>query len=259
MKDLFTGPGYLLEGFSLLRRPGLRRYVLVPLLINIVLFAGLIWWAYGWVEGTSQYLIVKLPDWLQWLRYVVVPVFVLTSLVVIFYGFSIVANLIAAPFNGLLAEAVECHLTGKTLEGDWRQLLRDILPSIYSELRKLLYFLLRALPLLLMMLIPLFNIAASVLWVLFGAWMMTVQYVDYPMANHQLFFKEQRARLRKRPVLAWGFGGLVMLCTMIPVINFFVMPAAVAGATLIWVRENQLEPHSRSARRKGTQKDQGNL
>jgi uncharacterized protein involved in cysteine biosynthesis len=28
---------------------------------------------------------------------------------------------------------------------------------------------------------------------------------------------------------------------MIPVINFFVMPAAVAGATLIWVKENQLE------------------
>jgi CysZ protein len=42
-------------------------------------------------------------------------------------------------------------------------------------------------------------------------------------------------------LLAWGFGGLVMLCTMIPVVNFFVMPAAVAGATLIWVRENHLE------------------
>ena len=241
MKDLSSGPGYLIQGFSLLRKPGLRRFVLMPLLVNILLFGGLVWWAYGWVEGASEYLIGKLPDWLHWLRHVVVPVFVLTSLVVIFYGFSILANLIAAPFNGLLAEAVECHLTGKTLQGDWRQLLRDILPSIFSELRKLLYFLLRAVPLLLLLLIPVFNIAGSVLWVLFSAWMMTVQYIDYPMANHQLFFKDQRARLRKRPLLAWGFGGLVMLCTMIPVVNFFVMPAAVAGATLIWVRENHLE------------------
>ncbi len=241
MKDLFTGAGYMLEGFSLLRKPGLRRFVLMPLLINILLFGGLIGWAYGWVDGSSRAMLSGLPEWLHWLRYIVVPVFVLTSLVVIFYGFSMLANLIAAPFNGLLAEAVECHLTGKSMPGDWRQLLRDIVPSIMSELRKLLYFVLRALPLLLLLLVPLVNVAASVLWVLFSAWMMTVQYMDYPMANHQLFFKDQRARLRKRPLLAWSFGGLVMLCTLVPVINFIIMPAAVAGATAVWVRENGLQ------------------
>jgi len=244
MKDLFTGPGYLLEGVRLLRKPGLRRFVLMPLLINVLLFGGLIGLAYGWVDDSSRYLVAKLPDWLHWLSYLVIPVFVLTSLVVIFYGFSIVANLIAAPFNGMLAEAVECHLTGRRLEGDWRQLLRDVLPSILSELRKLLYFALRALPLLVLLLVPLVNVAASVLWVLFSAWMMTVQYVDFPMANHGLFFKDQRARLRKRPLLAWSFGGLVMLATLVPVLNFFVMPAAVAGATVLWVRENGLAPES---------------
>ncbi len=241
MKDLFTGAAYMLEGFSLLRKPGLRRFVLMPLLINILLFGGLIGWAYGWVDESSRAMITGLPEWLRWLRYVVVPVFVLTSLVVIFYGFSIVANLIAAPFNGLLAEAVECHLTGQSLHGDWRQLVRDIAPSIMSELRKLLYFSLRALPLLLLLLVPMVNVVVSILWVLFSAWMMTVQYMDYPMANHHLFFKEQRARLRKRPLLAWSFGGLVMLCTLIPVLNFIVMPAAVAGATAIWVREDGLQ------------------
>jgi CysZ protein len=241
MRDLVAGPRYLLDGFKLLGKPGLRRFVLIPLLVNVLLFAGMIGLAYGWVDDSSRYLVAKLPDWLQWLTYLLIPVFVLTSLVVIFYTFSIVANLIAAPFNGMLAEAVECHLTGKPLQGDWRQLLRDVLPSILSELRKLLYFLLRAVPLLVLLLVPLVNVIVSVLWVLFSAWMMTVQYIDYPMANHQLFFKDQRARLRKRPLLAWGFGGLVMLCTMIPVVNFFVMPAAVAGATLIWVRENHLE------------------
>ncbi|HED19846.1 MAG TPA: sulfate transporter CysZ [Gammaproteobacteria bacterium] len=240
MRDLISGAGYMLEGFSLLRKPGLRRFVLMPLLINILLFGGLIGWAYGWVDESSRAMVSGLPEWLHWLRYVVVPVFVLTSLVAIFYSFSILANLIAAPFNGLLAEAVECHLTGQSLQSDWRQVLRDILPSIMSELRKLLYFTLRAVPLLLLLLVPLVNVAASVLWVLFSAWMMTVQYMDYPMANHHLFFKDQRARLRKRPLLAWSFGGLVMLCTLVPVLNFIVMPAAVAGATAIWVREGDL-------------------
>jgi CysZ protein len=245
MKDLVSGPGYLLEGFGLLRKPGLRRFVLVPVLVNVLLFGGLIGLAYGWVEGSSQYLVGKLPEWLHWLSYLIIPVFVLVSLVVIFYGFSIIANLIAAPFNGLLAEAVERHLTGQELPGDWRQVLHDILPSIFSELRKLLYFALRALPLLVLMIVPVVNLAASVLWVLFSAWMMTVQYVDFPMGNHRLFFKEQRARLRKRPLLAWSFGGLVMLATLVPVVNFFVMPAAVAGATALWVRENGLTPQGK--------------
>lgn len=34
-----------------------------------------------------------------------------------------------------------------------------------------------------------------------------------------------------------GFGGLVALCTGIPVVNFVVVPAAVVGATLLWVEE----------------------
>jgi CysZ protein len=240
MRDLVSGPRYLLDGFRLLRKPGLRRFVAVPVAINVLLFGGLVGLAYDWVENSAHYLVSGLPDWLHWLSYLVVPVFVVASLIVIFYGFSVVANLIAAPFNGLLAEAVEYHLTGRQLQADWGQVARDILPGIFSELRKLLYFALRAVPLLLLMLVPVVNMAASLLWVLFSAWMMTVQYMDYPMANHSLFFGEQRARLRKRPLLAWSFGGAVMLVTLVPLLNFFVMPAAVAGATVLGVRENAL-------------------
>lgn len=241
MKDIVNGPRYLLEGIALLTRPKLRRFVMIPLVINLLLFGGLIALAYSWVDGTTQWLLSRLPSWLQWLSIIVMPLFWATSLVVIFYGFSVVANLIGAPFNGLLAEAVEAHLTGKTFESNWRDVVRDIPPAVLSELRKLLYYLLRAIPLFILLWIPLINLPATVLWVLFGAWMMAVQYIDFPMANHQLFFGEQRARLRRRPLLAWSFGGLVMVCTLIPVVNFFVMPAAVAGATVMWVRESGLQ------------------
>lgn len=240
MRDLFAGPRYLLEGFKLIFKPGLRRFVAIPVTINIVLFAGLTWWAYGWVGDFTNSLLTSLPSWLHWLRHLLMPVFVLTTLVIVFFGFSIMANLIAAPFNGLLAEAVECYLTGSKLEGDWKQVMKDILPSIMSELRKLLYFVLRAVPLLLLLLIPGINVIASLLWLMFSAWMLAVQYMDFPMANHHLFFKQQRARLRKRPILAWSFGGLGLLMTMTPILNFLVMPVSVAGATVMWVREEKL-------------------
>ena len=42
MKDLFTGPRYMFQGFGLLTRPGLRRFVAIPVLVNILIFGSMI-------------------------------------------------------------------------------------------------------------------------------------------------------------------------------------------------------------------------
>jgi len=76
-----------------------------------------------------------------------------------------------------------------------------------------------------------------VLWFLYTAWMLAFQYVDYPMGNHGYKFTAIRARLRGRRLLGLGFGAATAAMTLVPVLNFVVMPAAVAGATALWVRE----------------------
>ncbi len=240
MKSFVQGAGFVFDGFALIRRPRLRRFVIVPLLINLLLFGGLLWAAVGWIRHLVSYLMGYLPAWLDWLSYLAWPVFVVLGLAVVFYGFSAAANLIASPFNGLLAEMVEKELTGKPVEGDWRQLLRDVAPALWSEVRKLFYFLVRAAPLGLLFLIPGVNLAAPVLWTLFSAWMMAIQYVDYPMGNHGLFFRDQRRRLRRNRLQALGFGLTTLLLTLTPFVNFFIMPVAVAGATAMWVKNADL-------------------
>jgi CysZ protein len=239
MHDVIKGVGYVREGLRLMRRPGLRRYVAVPLLVSIVLFTTAILAGIHWLDVLLAWLLGWLPGWLDWLRYLLWPLFALTGVLLVFYTFSLITNLVAAPFNGLLAEAVERHLEGRTLQdaGGWQALLKDILPSLLSELRKLLYIALRALPLALLFLIPPVNLAAPFLWALFSAWMLAMEYMDYPMANHRLHFAEQRQRLRGRRLLGLGFGGASLLMTMIPVVNFLAMPASVAGATAMWVKE----------------------
>jgi CysZ protein len=239
MKDLVKGLHYLRRGLQLIRQPGLRRYVAVPLLVSTVLFSAGIVVSIQLLEVMLGWLLGWLPGWLDWMRYLLWPVFVLTAVLLVFYSFALLTNLIAAPFNGLLAEAVERHLSGAPLEdsGGWQTVLKDIVPSLLSELRKLLYFLLRALPLGLLFLIPAVNLAAPFLWALFSAWMLAIEYADYPMGNHSLRFAEQRRRLRSRRLLAYGFGGGSLLMTLIPVVNFLAMPASVAGATAMWVGE----------------------
>lgn len=75
------------------------------------------------------------------------------------------------------------------------------------------------------------------LWFLYTAWMLTLEYSDYPMGNHGLEFREMRARLRRKRVLGLGFGATTAGLTLVPVVNFIVMPSAVAGATALWVDE----------------------
>ncbi len=239
-----SGLGYLLQGVRLIASPGLRRFVVVPLLVNVLVFAGAIWAGVAWFEGFVTWVEGRVPGWLQWLEWLLWPIFVLTLLVLVFYGFGLVANLIAAPFNALLAEKVELHLTGRPLEegGGLAKAMRELIPTLIDEVRKVLYSLAWAIPFLILFLIPGVNLAAPLLWFLYTAWMLALQYVDYPMGNHGLKFSAMRSGLRKRRMLGLGFGAATAGMTLVPVLNFMVMPAAVAGATALWVSELRGEP-----------------
>ena len=230
---IFSGASYAGRGLRLIFRPGLRRFVLVPLIVNIVVFSLLIWLGVTQFEALLDRLVPE-TGWLSYLRWLLWPLFVLALVMVVFYTFTVVANLIAAPFNGLLAERVEHLLTGRVPESGFASLWREIGPALRSELRKLAYFLVRAVPLLILFLIPGLNLLAPALWLLFNAWFLAIEYADFPMGNHGLGFREQHRRLKAVRLPALGFGAGVTLVMMVPVLNFLAMPAAVAGATAWW-------------------------
>jgi CysZ protein len=157
------------------------------------------------------------------------------------YSFSIVANLIASPFNGLLAEKVEELLTGKEVvaqETFW-ETIKDAPRVIFKEIRKLLYYLPWALLIGVLSLIFtfIFPPLATILWFLLGAWMMSLQYCDFPMDNHKYSLNAVKRAIASRRLTSLGFGSGVMFGTMIPIVNFIIMPAAVCGATVYWVEE----------------------
>lgn len=106
---------------------------------------------------------------------------------------------------------------------------------IHRELVRLGYYLPRALLILVLSFIPVINIAAPVLWFVFASWMMVIQYCDYAFDNHKISFPDMKNRLGKDRLFNLPFGALVSLLTMIPIINLFIMPAAVCGATAMWV------------------------
>jgi CysZ protein len=242
--NLFTGFGHIFSGLKLIAQPGLRRFVIIPLSINIALFGGATWYLFTRFDQWMTSLMPNFPDWLSWLEtaliWILWPLFSIMILLVIFYTFTFIANLIAAPFNSLLAEKVEKHLTGQDLNtGPGFPTSEMIKRSIGSELSKLMYFAKWWILLFIVTLIPVINLAAPFIWVLFGAWMLSLEYLDYPMANHNKFFKDINKQAISKRSLSLGFGGGVMMFTSIPVINLIAMPAGVAGATALWVKHGE--------------------
>ncbi|MBK1640676.1 sulfate transporter CysZ [Chromatium okenii] len=231
-----TGAGYLFEGMWLITRSGLRRFVIMPLLINVLVFCVALYVGITQFATLMAHLHAQIPSWLQWFDWLLWPLFLVLLLVVVFYSFSVVANFVAAPFNSLLAEKVELFLTGQPLVNNiatntW---VAELLPTLGAELGKILYSLKWVVPFLLLLFVP---VIGPILWFLYTAWMLAVEYAEYPMSNHGLTFIELRDRLRQRRGMSVSFGGAVALLGMVPVINFIVMPSAVAGATAMWVRE----------------------
>jgi len=231
----FSGASYFLRGASMLRQPGIRQFVVVPLLINISLFISLTYFVFGYASEALDTMIASFPQWLQWLDWLIYLILSAAMIVFTYFTFTIIANFVSAPFNSYLSEAVLRKTSGREpLETNWADMLTSIGPALKEEVVKFTYTITRSIPFLILLLIPGVNFIASVVWLFFSAWMLALQYTDYPFANNQIMFREQREKLKERRWLGLGFGGAVMLGTMIPVINLFVVPSAVVGASLLF-------------------------
>ncbi len=146
------------------------------------------------------------------------------------------ANLLGAPFNGLLSEALSEQLTSEKIPN--QALTPMIVSATKRELVKFGYTLPRMLGVFILAgilyFIPVLNLLSPVLLYWFSAWMMAIQYLDYPADNHQMPFKDFLILLKKERGLCLTFGLAVSLLASIPFANFIVMPAAVLGATYLW-------------------------
>lgn len=240
-----TGVEYFFDGFTLISKPGVRLFVIVPLIINVLLFGTAFYYMFGQIDILVQDVIDWIPAWLDWLKdgiaFIIWPIAIVIILLFSSLVFTTLANWIAAPFNGLLSERIEMLITGQQPpDSGVFDIIKDIPRTLGRELHKLAWYLPRALFFLLLFFI--LPVVGQVIWFLFTAWMMAIQYCDYPFDNHKVCFKSMRRELEAQKKDSLLFGMTVTAFSMIPIVNFIVMPVAICGATAMWV-EKFKEPH----------------
>jgi CysZ protein len=217
--------GYLFKGLKLLASTKLRTFVIIPVLINIVLYSAALLLGYYYISDLIDQFI---PGWLHWLNWILWPLFFISFFIAVFFTFTVLANLLAAPFYGKLSAKTLASITGQA-DASAEQPLAKVM---FAEAKRAGYLLSRALPLLILSIIPGLNVLAPFLWALFGAWGMALEYMAYPLENAGVLFSEQKKMVRSIRLGALSFGGVAALGLTIPVLNIIVAPAAVIGATI---------------------------
>ena len=236
LKSFIRGAAYLKKGFLLLNHPEVRFFLLIPTSISLISFGSLTWISFSYLTQFSKWINNWLPSWLGGVTLLLELFAWLIYLIFIGYIFTTVTLFLASPFYGLLAEKVEKLITGnkKKSTDSWLKIVLSIPRSMFREVSKILHNIILACVAICVSFIPLLNIFAPALWFLIGAWIMSISFLDYAMDNNDHRIKEVRKFAHSKLSLTLGFGATVSLFAAIPIVNFFVIPSAVVGATLLW-------------------------
>ncbi len=238
VRDLFRGLSAPFRAVRLLAGvPRLRRLAVMPLLVNILVFLIgvplVVWLATSWVGG----LVAAGDVWGGALR-VLLQIMVAVAVVVgAVFTFVIVGNIVAAPFNSRLSEAVEAHLVGG--QGDAATVIQGAVRSIITAIGRLLLFLLIYPPIFLTQFVPVAGpFLHPILAALYGAFVLSIDFSDPTFERHFRRFRDKVGFIRRRKSLYLGFGLTAVAMAVIPVVNFLLLPVCVTGAALLYLEES---------------------
>lgn len=233
LHDAFAGPRHLLLGFRLLLRPGVRGFMLIPLAGNVLLYGIAAALAFYGLEVALERWLAPALDWLRWMLY---PLLGALLLVAAFLSFTLVGNLVLAPFNGLLSARVETSLTGRAPVAPEETIATSMRRSLKLALWRLGFVLLRLIAVFLLGLIPVVGLVAIPLGLVLAGWLLALEFSDNAFGNWGWDLERQRALLRKHRAGFVAFGLSVIALSLVPFVNLALIPAAVAGMTAYCVR-----------------------
>lgn len=223
------------------RNPRLIQYILIPFLINTLVFSGAVYLGLDFFGSTVVEYIPHGEAWywsvLYWFLWAVA---VLLTAVLVFFSFTVVGNLLASPFNDLLSERTEEVLSGVVNDEPFSigRFFQDAGQTILMEAKKMWIFVVVMVLILPLNLLPgignsLYTILAVTLTLVF----LSFEYLGFVMVRKRHFFREQKNYIFARKFLMLGFSCGVMAILAVPFFQLLCIPLAVIGATRLWCEE----------------------
>ncbi|RSS39127.1 EI24 domain-containing protein [Streptomyces sp. WAC08241] len=238
MRDLGAGFGYLVKGQKWVAKHGRWfGFGLLPGLVTLVLYAGaLVGLGYG-ADDLAAWATPFADDWtspwLDVLRGALTALVFLFGLFLAVITFTAVTLLIGQPFYESLSEAVDRSEGGEVPESGlplWRELWISARDSLRILLRVAFYgillFACGFIPVVGQTVVPVIGFCVS-------GFFLTEELTSVALQRRGVELKERLGLLRGRRFTVLGFGVPLTLAFLVPFVAVFLMPGAVAGATLM--------------------------
>lgn len=239
IRDLFAGSSDFIAGLLMLFEPGMRRYALGPLLLSILAFAIMLVLGIHYFSDVVHWITYHLPGWLKWSIWLIWIAAVLAFLYGYYFAFTAIVAFVGLPFFIALSNEVERRVSHGR-QPNSGNLLYQIASGTVRQFPRLahlmLWWTISLASSFILGMIPVINAASWIPWFLFGAWSLAVMTSDFPLGTRNLSWRAQHQAIAQQKPRLFGFGITAALCTMIPLVNLLLLPAATAGITRLWAR-----------------------
>ena len=244
--QVFRGFVYPIEALSFVSQHKLWKLTTVPIVVNVVLLAGLsiasayfLWpelqkldaWLLGLFEGSLWQSIAAVLSWLVTFSSVVGLV-VVNSLLLLLIG-----QAVASPFLDVLSERIEqIVLASQTEPMTVGRTLRSVMIALSDLVWSLLFLIAINLPIWTVgVVLPgIGTSAAAVLSFSFNALLLSQEFVGLSMARRLVSYRRRWSVLWRNRWVAVGFGSATMVMLVVPGLNLLLLPVAAAGGTLLY-------------------------
>ena len=240
MRDLGVGFSYLVQGQRWVARHGKQYgFGLLPGLITLVLYAAALIALALYGEDFTAWATPFADDWSSpWLglfRGFLTAVLVALALLLAVVTFTAVTLLVGQPFYESLSEKVDRDVSpdGTAPESGlplWRELWISARDSLRIVVRALIWgvllFACGFLPFVGQTVVPVIGFFVT-------GFFLTEELTAVALQRRSVDLRDRLTLLRARKTLVWGFGTPLGLAFLVPFVAVFLMPGAVAGATLL--------------------------
>ena len=246
IKHFVSGLFYPFRALGVLAgTPGLWRYILIPIQVNIVVgitvYAGLLTLGLRAIDS----FLAGQEGWAAVLDVVLRVLLIVGLLMVTGFLLVRVGVVFGAPWYTKLSNQLELLQTGQPLPEDSAGLsaaLRDLGRAIAFELKKLLLAMAIGLGLLLLNIIPVVGQALVLAGgVALGATITCLDFFDYPLERRRLGFRQKLGLIRRTMPASAGFGLACLGLVSIPFVNLLSIPLCVVAGTLFFCDRIEVE------------------
>ncbi|MEV7143758.1 EI24 domain-containing protein [Streptomyces tauricus] len=240
MRDLGVGFRYLMRGQRWVATHGKQfGFGLIPGLITLVLYAAalvaLALWGTDLVTWATPFADDWSSPWLGLFRGFLTAVLFALALLLSVITFTAATLVIGQPFYESLSEKVDRDVSpdGTAPESGlplWRELLISTRDSLRIVARAVVWgvllFALGFIPFVGQTVVPVIGFFVT-------GFFLTEELTAVALQRRNIVVRDRLTMLRSRRMLVWGFGTPLALAFLVPFVAVFLMPGAVAGATLM--------------------------